>query len=165
MISLPIFKVVRSFLYADDTSLLEVVDDPAITAARLNNDLELINTWTQKWLVTINSDKTKAMVFSTKRQKPWHPQLKYDNHIIESVNNHEHLGVTLSSSLLWRMHVFNTHEKASKRLNLLKDLKFKIDRAALINLHKALIRPVLEYADVLRDNCTLRECDLIESIR
>ncbi len=47
-----------SFLYADDTSLLEVVDDPTITAARLNNDLELINTWTQKWLVTINSDKT-----------------------------------------------------------------------------------------------------------
>ena len=78
-----------SFLYADDTSLLEVVDDPAITAATLNNDLELINTWTQKWLVTINSDKTKAMVFSTKRQKPWHPQLKYDNQIIESINNHE----------------------------------------------------------------------------
>ncbi len=89
-----------SFLYADDTSLLEVVDDPAISAARLNNDLELINTWTQKWLVIINSDKTKAMVFSTKRQKPWHPHLKYDNQIIESVNNHEHLGVTLSSSLL-----------------------------------------------------------------
>ncbi len=63
------------------------------------------------------------------------------------------------------MHVFNTHEKASKRLNLLKGLKFKIDRAALTNLYKALIRPVLEYADVLWDNCTLRECDLIESIQ
>ena len=61
---------------------------------------------------TINSDKTKAMVFSTKRQSPgWHPQLKYDNQTIESVNNHEHLGVTLSSSLSWRMQVFNTHEK------------------------------------------------------
>ena len=101
-----------SFLYADDTSLLEVVDDPDVTAAKLNDDLELINTWTHKWLVTINSDKTKSMVFSTKRQKPLHPQLKYDNQIIESVSNHKHLGVTLSSNLLWRTHVFNIYEKA-----------------------------------------------------
>ena len=101
-----------SFLYADDTSLLEVVDDPDVTTAKLNDDLELINTWTHKWLVTINSDKTKSMVFSTKRQKPLHPQLKYDNQIIESVSNHKHLGVTLSSNLLWRTHVFNIYEKA-----------------------------------------------------
>ena len=135
-----------SFLYADDTSLLEVVDDPDVTAAKLNDDLELINTWTHKWLVTINSDKTNSMVFSTKRQKPLHPQLKYDNQIIESVSNHKHLGVTLSSNLLWRTHVFNIYKK---RLNLLKGLKFKINRAALDNLYKALIRPILEYADVL----------------
>ena len=133
-----------SFLYADDTSLLEVVDDPDVTAAKLNDDLELINTWTHKWLVTINSDKTKSMVFSTKRQKPLHPQLKYDNQIIESVSNHKHLGVTLSSNLLWRTHVFNIYEKASKRLNLLKGLKFRINRAALDNLYKALIRPILQ---------------------
>jgi hypothetical protein len=54
--------------YFHDTSLLEVVDDPDVTAAKLNDDLELINTWTHKWLVTINFEKTKSMVFSTKRQ-------------------------------------------------------------------------------------------------
>jgi hypothetical protein len=36
----------NSFLYADDTYLLEIVDDPALTSAKLNNDLELINIWT-----------------------------------------------------------------------------------------------------------------------
>jgi hypothetical protein len=36
------------FLYADDTSLLEVVDDPDVTAAKLNDDIGLINTWTYK---------------------------------------------------------------------------------------------------------------------
>ena len=72
----------NSFLYADDTSLLEIVDDPALTSAKLSNDLELINIWTKKWLVTINPDKTKAMIFSVKCQKPLHPQLKYDNKAI-----------------------------------------------------------------------------------
>jgi hypothetical protein len=32
-------------------------------------------------------------------------------------------------------------------------------------LYKALIRPVLEYADVIWDNCSLSECDLIESVQ
>jgi hypothetical protein len=40
-------------------------------------------------------------------------------------------------------------KKHKKRLNLLKGLKFRINRAVLDNLYKALIRPILEYADVL----------------
>jgi hypothetical protein len=47
----------------------------------------------------------------------------------------------------------------------LKGLKFRINRAALDNLYKALIRPILEYAHVLWDNCSLSECDLIDSIQ
>jgi hypothetical protein len=70
-----------SFLYADDTSLLDIVDDPIQTATKLNDDLKLINMWTKKWLVKINPDKTKSMIFSVKRQKPLHPHLKYDKKI------------------------------------------------------------------------------------
>jgi hypothetical protein len=44
-------------------------------------------------------------------------------------------------------------------------LKFRINREALNQLYKALIRPVLEYADVIWDNCSLSECDLIESVQ
>ncbi len=141
------------------------MDDPALTSAKLNNDLELINIWTKKWLVTINPDKTKSMIFSVKCEKPLHPQLKYDNKAIESASIHKHLGVILSSNLSWRAHVFNIYERASKRLNYFKGLKFRINREALNQLYKALIRPVLEYADVIWDNCSLSECDLIESVQ
>jgi hypothetical protein len=61
--------------------------------------------------------------------------------------------------------VFNIYERASKRLNYFKGLKFRINREALNQLYKALIRPVLEYADVIWDNCSLSECDLIESVQ
>ena len=119
-----------SFLYADDTSLLEVVDDPTLTANNLNNDLERINAWTRDWLVTINPDKTKSIIFSTKRIKPSHPNIYYNNQIIENVSNHKHLGVTLCPNLSWRAHIFHINEKASKKLNLLKGLKFKLSREA-----------------------------------
>ena len=44
----------KCLLYADDTSLFEVVDSPGNTALMLNKDLESIQRWATKWLVTIN---------------------------------------------------------------------------------------------------------------
>ena len=48
--------------------------------------------------------------------------------MIDNVSNHKHLGVTICSDLSWRIHIFNVYEKASKKLNLLKGLKFKLGR-------------------------------------
>ncbi len=108
-------------VYADDTYY-----DRTLTANNLNKDLERINAWTRDWLVTINPDKTKSIIFSTKRIKPSHPNIYYNNQIIENVSNHKHLGVTLCPNLFWRSHIFYIYEKASKKLNLLKGLKFKL---------------------------------------
>ena len=153
------------FLYADDTSLVEVVDDPDSTAVKLNCDLECITAWTRDWLVTINPGKTKSITFSAKRLKPTHPTLYFANEAIEIVNNHKHLGVVLSSNLSWRVHFLNIYEKASKKLNLLKGLKFKISTETLSKLYKPFIRPVMEYANVLWDGCSESESDLIEFVR
>ena len=38
-------------LFADDTSLYVVVDNPVHAAATLNSDLERINKWAKTWLV------------------------------------------------------------------------------------------------------------------
>jgi hypothetical protein len=51
--------------------------------------------------------------------------------------------------------------KERQKLNYFKGLKLRINRAALNQLYKALIRPVSEDADVIWDNCSLSECDLI----
>ena len=52
-------------LYADDTSLFDVVEDPALSFSKLSNDLNSIEEWALKWLVTINPSKTKCMTFCT----------------------------------------------------------------------------------------------------
>ena len=53
-------------LFADDTSLSMVVENPIITADILNDDLQKINSWANKWLVTFNPDKTESMLISKK---------------------------------------------------------------------------------------------------
>ena len=60
-------------IYADDTTLLEIVDDPAVSAGRLNTDLNKIAVWADKWLVTMNPVKSRNAVFSLKRNKQVHP--------------------------------------------------------------------------------------------
>ena len=64
-----------------------------------------------------------------------------------------------------RTYILNIHDKASKRLNLLKGLKFKINRNTLDKLYKSLIRPLMEYADVVWDGCCENVSDLLESVQ
>ena len=121
--------------------------------------------WAKKWLVTMNATKTKSMIISTKKIKPLHPQLYLLNNAVEEVTTHEHLGVTLTNNLSWRPHIWKIHTKVSKILNLLKSLKFNLDRATLEVLYKSLVRSIVEYADVVWDGCSANDCDLLESLQ
>ena len=56
-------------LFADDTSLYLIVDDPNETADSLNNDLTKIHDWATKWLVTFNAQKTETMTISKKNRQ------------------------------------------------------------------------------------------------
>ena len=60
-------------LFADDTSLYLIVDNPNDTAFFLNQDLNQLQRWSEKWLVKFNPNKTETMATSNKRNKPYHP--------------------------------------------------------------------------------------------
>jgi len=152
-------------LYADDTSLFSVVDDPTQCAQSLNGDLRKIYDWSVFWQMTLNSSKTNSMVFTAKKNRPLHFTLYLNNDIIEEVTSHKHLGLTLSSNMSWQDHIFCIYEKASKRLQMLKGLKYKLNRETLITLYVSMIRSVLEYANCVWDGCSDVLSDLLESIQ
>ena len=47
----------------------------------------------------------------------------------------------------------------------MRKLKYKLDRKSLETIYIAFIRPLLEYADVIWDNCTQYEKDDLEKIQ
>ena len=51
-------------LFADDTSLSIIVDDPVIAAGCINIDLGKISAWASTWLVTFNLIKTEILLVS-----------------------------------------------------------------------------------------------------
>ena len=113
----------------------------------------------------MNESKTKSIVFSAKRDKPLQPPLILNNSIIEDVTVHEHLGLTLSSKLSWRAYILEIHQKASKKLNLLKPLKYNLSLYTLEVLFKSLMRSSLEYADVVWDGFSESDSNLLESLQ
>ena len=84
-----------------------------------------------------------------------------NNEPINEVSCHKHLGIFLSSDGTWHEHINN---KAWSRINLIRKLKFLLDRKSLEITYFTFIRPLLEYADVVWDNCTLYEVNTLEKI-
>ena len=152
-------------LYADDTSVYEEVDDCDACAERLNGDLETINSWAKRWAVTINPTKTKSVTFSRKQSNTRHPPLILDGIVVQEVKTHKHLGLLLSENLNWSNHIDMLLVKASKKLNMLKGLKYKLDRRTLEILYLAHVRPILEYCDVIFDNCSILLSEKLESLQ
>ena len=49
-------------LFADDTSLYIVVEDPTLALELLNSDLEKVARWSKQWLVSFNPFKTESLL-------------------------------------------------------------------------------------------------------
>ena len=152
-------------LFADDTSLYIIVDNPHNTAGQLNTDLQMIHQWATQWLVTFNPTKSESIIFSRKLNKPNHPPIFMNNQPINEVHTHKHLGVFLSSDCQWHDHLAYIKSKAWSRINVMRKFKFKLDRKSLQTMYFSFIRPLLEYADVVWDNCTQYEVNELEKMQ
>ena len=84
---------------------------------------------------------------------------------IKEVTTHKHLVIFFSNDGTWHQHIDYISSKAWTRLNIMRKLKFFLDRQSLEIIYTSFIRPVLEYADVIWDNCTQYEINALEKIQ
>ena len=69
-------------LFADDTSLYIIVENPLAAADIMRSSLSTVHAWSNQWLVDFNAVKTETMVVSRKRVKLKHPNLIMDTNIL-----------------------------------------------------------------------------------
>ena len=55
-------------LFADDTSLYILVEDPFDAANQLNEDLQKIHLWAKTWLVTFNPANSESIIFFQEKE-------------------------------------------------------------------------------------------------
>ena len=136
-----------------------------VAANCLNNDLDKISQLAATSLVSFNPTKTESIIISRKFNKAQHPPIFMQNHQILEIDNHKHLGIYFSSDCTWQYHIYHIKERAWFRINVMRKLKFKLDRKSLETIYIAFIRPLLEYGDVIWDNCTQYEKHELEKIQ
>ena len=126
-------------LFADDTLLL------AETHAELQHMLNKLCIYCKKWNITVNTDKTKVMLFKLSTRPE---QLNiFDDTLLESVRNFIYLGVNISSNGKFFQAQKHLSEQASKALFALRNL---FDGKMLciedkIKLFDSLVQPILMY--------------------
>jgi len=163
-----IVEVVKNhiYLFADDAALLKTFTNIHEAIASINSDLEHLAQWANIWRVTFNALKTVFMIISLKLQTPnIYPPLLLNNTPLKQVQQECYLGMVLTSNMSWKEHIHKVTTKASQKIGLLYNFKNKLSRTAKSRYYISFIRPVLEYGNVIYDNCTIAESNFLELIQ
>ena len=102
-----------------------------------------------------NLFKTESVPCSRIHQKQHNPSLLFDNVHISQVSTHTHIGVTFTPDGKWQSHISSNTNKVWQRIGILRTLKCVVSRSALYKMYITFIRPLLEYADIIWDNCNI----------
>ena len=103
-------------LFADDTSLFSMVNDPNLYAKILNDDLSRISAWEHRWKMLFNPDITKQaqeVTFSRKNTKNYHPIVYFNEVPVANATCQKHLSMHLDEKLNFNHHVKEKIAKAN----------------------------------------------------
>lgn len=144
---MPTTDVTKVLMYADDTVIYSVSQNPCFAVSKVQHHLDLLTNWLQKWHISINHEKSQAIIFTRCKKRP-RENMKINNHIIKFTNEVKYLGIHLDHKLLWHSHVQKTRAKVAGRTHLLFPLLKSpvLSLKRKMTLYKMLILPLLTYA-------------------
>ena len=80
----------------------------------------------------------------------------------KSVNSHKHLGLILDEKLIFENHLNDKLVKANKGVGVIKALFHTLPRKALLNIYTPIIRPQLDYCDIIYHKPTSDELSILD---
>ena len=107
--------------------------------------------------MVIHPAKTKCMIMTTRqKQQLTHPKLnlKLGSTLIEQVESHKMIGLTIDSHLTWNLNIEALIKRISKNIFLLTKLKRYATAKNLKLFFDAQIMPNINYASNIHDGCS-----------
>ena len=159
---LPLYITALCELFADDTSLHNHHSDLYILHTSLQNCIDKLIDWTEMNHMVLHPDKTKFMLITTRQKRQnmvfYLPPLTAKDNIIEEVQNHRVLGVTIDNNLAWTPHVNTLCKKISTKVFQLSKIFFFFF-LVLISMQgkyffSAHIQSLIDYGSTLWDSAS-----------
>ena len=127
-------------MYADDLVIFSEKQEGLFTC------LKRLETYCKKWRLSINTQKTKIIIVNKKKNVTYNFQI--NNNTIEITNNHNYLGIIISSNGSFKPAIEELYQKASRAyFSLRQSFNFQENTQpkTLIKLFQSMIQPILLY--------------------
>ena len=132
-------------IFADDTKLFHGISSPD-DCLQLQGDLNRLVEWSQKWQMGFNETKCNVLHLGSTNQCY---EYSMKNTSLEAITEEKDLGVIIDRDLKFHRHVSKAVNKASRMLGLVRATFTCIDETTLPKLFTTMVRPHLEYGNVI----------------
>ena len=155
------------FMYADDTKIFSRADSDADRQA-LQRDLDKLDEWARTWQLQFNTAKCKVMHMGGSRNRSQEYSMKGSGGqraVLETTEEEKDLGVWTTSDLKPSRHVTQVANKANQLLGLIRRCFAHLDISLMKTLFTTIVRPHLEYANVVWHPYLKRDIELLERVQ
>lgn len=143
---LPTTQDTSIVMFADNMAILSTSDKSVVTADRLQHHLNLLQDWTRKWRIIINSEKSAQITFTNRPLDC--PQTTFNNIPIPMKSEIKYLRMHLDAKLNWSAHIKNKRKQIGLKV---KEMYWLIGRRSQLSLSnklllcKTILKPIWAY--------------------
>lgn len=149
--------------FADDTAILSVHNDPIQASQQLQQHLDLIQHWQQKWRLRTNETKSTHVTFSLRHGNS--PNIYFNNVQIPHTDTAKYLGLHLDRRLNWKTHIQSKRKQLDikfKQFFWLLGRKSKLSLQNKVLIYKSVIKPIWSYGIQLWGTSTESNIQIVQ---
>ncbi len=142
---------IRNFisLFADDAKLYgktSSVED----RRSMQEDINTLQQWSDKWQLSFYADKCKTLYLGKNNVKQHYSMMSNSSAVtLEETTCEKDLGILVDNTLSFDQHICEAVKKANKKLAMIRRTFVYLDKKMLVQLYTSLVRPILEYGNVI----------------
>ena len=152
------------FLFADDTKIFRSIRNKE-DAAALQADIDTLEEWSDIWLLRFNPMKCHVLSLGRIEDTKYTMRYKVYNNEMEHVFEEKDLGVTVDSQLSFEDHIANKVRIANAMVGLIRRSFSYLSCYLFRKLYLALVRPHLEYAQVVWAPHSKKLINILENVQ
>ena len=138
-------KILKFFLFADDTSTLLTSKNIQEVENIYNKELSAVAEWLNANKLTLNIKKSNLILFRNNKKPAENLKIKIKGEQIEEKEFTKYLGLLIDNKLTWNYHIKHANLKISKGIGILTKLRRYLSKEILRTLFYAFVQPHLDY--------------------
>ena len=148
-------------IFADDTKLYNSDKNHTL----LQKDLFTFLKWSETWLLKFNKSKCSVLHMGKQNMKQKYFMDSGLSEELKSIDSEKDVGVTFSNDLKFKWHINNIKNKSNQLIGLIKRSFTHTDKQMLLKLYKSIVRPHLEYANVIWHPFYKNQLEALENVQ